>query len=219
MKKIALVLSILTCVSAHAESIGGHCGSGAEVGQLARHNGQVYKVQYVTKNSQECKGMDQYKLVHENEFIAPALFEKHLEGGSWFKMLALRHVGLPESEQQKIIIKNCLIENNFKALSCFPKSDFQIASEECLRIGFQLESDQHKQCTMVTLQNIRQNNAIKEAANAQAAEIRRINNQIEHNAMMNRLQQQTQPQPQVNQGFRNYECRERLGGRIECTGY
>ncbi len=181
MKKLLITLSLVASCSAIAgNGIGGFCGNGATVGQTVDFEGNTYKVQWITKNGPDCKpGVDQFKLVYVNEYISPQVFEANYQEGSWFKMLAMRHVGLPENENQKIKTKNCLIENNYQAKSCFPKSDLEMATEECSKIGFQPNTIQHQQCTMNSLQAIRQNNAIKEAAETQAAEIRRIARQQE----------------------------------------
>jgi hypothetical protein len=225
MKKVLIALSLVASFSAMAgNGIGGLCGNGATVGQTVDFEGNTYKVQWITKSGPDCKpGVDQFKLVYVNEYIAPAVFEANYQEGSFGKgilMGLLGAHGMSTIEGQKIKTKNCLVENNFQAKSCFPKSDFEIANEECFKIGFQANTIQHQQCAMSNLQSIRQNNAIKEAAESQAAEMRRIVRQQEHNAFMNNLQQQTQNQQQVyQQGYRNYDCRARLGGRVECTGF
>ena len=222
MKRIlAVALGLVSSFSAMAgNEVGAFCGDGVTVGQTVGYEGNTYKVQWITKNSPKCKsGLDQTKLVYVNEYIDPKVFESNIEGGNVLKMLFFRHVGLPENENQKSNIKECLLADNYQAKSCFPKSDLEVAISECSRIGFQFNTLPHQQCTMNILQSIRQNNAIKEAANAQAAEIRRIARNQEQDVMMNNLQQQSQPQQLIYQRPQNYDCRARIGGRVECTGY
>jgi hypothetical protein len=229
MKKIFIALSVaLITLSGCAtkaldKDVGGHCVStNAAIGDVI----QGMRVQWLSRGSGACTGNTPVnaKMVLQSEFMHPEIFKKMVEhhDGSILKAMAAGHTGLSgvsKSEQQKIIVRDCLLGSNNRALSCLPKSDFETAKDECARIGFFPNTLPHQQCTMNTLQAIRQNNLIKEAAENQAAEIRRMNSQREHNAMMNRLQQQTQPQQPQYQGYKNYECQARIGGRVECTGY
>ena len=85
-------------------------------------------------------------------------------------------------------------------------SSIDVAKEDCLEMGFKQGTTQYQNCVMTTAHNIRTNREIQSAAStaaASAAEQVRLN----------------QPVQQVNQGYRNYDCRARLGGRVECTGY
>ena len=83
-----------------------------------------------------------------------------------------------------------------------------VAKEDCSKMGFPVGSSQYQNCVMVTTQNIRNVRAQASAAN-----------DARHQAFMNTLGQQNQIQQPVQQGYRNYDCRARLGGRVECTGY
>lgn len=90
------------------------------------------------------------------------------------------------------------------------KKMFEAARADCARMGFAVASQQFPQCVQNQIINARnrataENNA-RRIASAQAANA----------AEMTRLNQPVQP---VDQGFRNYDCRARLGGRVECTGY
>jgi hypothetical protein len=87
---------------------------------------------------------------------------------------------------------------------------FEAAKSDCVRMGFSVSSHQFPQCVQNQVINARnritaENNArqIASAQAANAAEMTRLN----------------QPVQQINQGYRNYDCRSRLGGRVECTGY
>jgi len=89
-------------------------------------------------------------------------------------------------------------------------SSIDVAKEDCTKMGFPVGSPQYQNCVMITTQNIR--NVRAQAAAADDAR---------HQAFMNNLEQHNQIQIQqpVQQGYRNYDCRSRLGGRVECTGY
>lgn len=85
-------------------------------------------------------------------------------------------------------------------------SSIDVAKEDCLEMGFKQESTQYQNCVMTTAHNIRTNSEIQSrasAAAANAAEQVRSNHSVR----------------QVNQGYQNYDCRVRLGGRVECTGH
>jgi hypothetical protein len=77
-------------------------------------------------------------------------------------------------------------------------------------MGFSVSSQQFPQCVQNQVINARnritaENNArqIASAQAAKAAEMTRLN----------------QPVQQINNGYRNYDCQHRIGGRVECTGY
>lgn len=86
-------------------------------------------------------------------------------------------------------------------------SSIDVAKEDCLEMGFKQESTQYQNCILTTTHNIR--NARTQQAAADSAG---------HQAFMNNLGQQTQSRQPVQQGYRTYDCRARLGGRVECTG-
>jgi hypothetical protein len=85
-----------------------------------------------------------------------------------------------------------------------------VAKEDCGKMGFIPGTQQYQNCVLVNTQNIRNNRAIQAAASAASAQA--AANAAE-SARLN------QPVQQINQGYRNYDCRSRLGGRVECTGY
>ena len=91
------------------------------------------------------------------------------------------------------------------------KKLFEAARADCIRMGFSASSQQFPQCVQNQVINARnretaENNARQIAsaqAAASAAEMTRFN----------------QPVQQIDQGYRNYDCQRRIGGRVECTGY
>ena len=91
------------------------------------------------------------------------------------------------------------------------KKMFEAARADCIRMGFSASSQQFPQCVQNQVINARnretaENNARQIAsaqAAASAAEMTRFN----------------QPVQQIDQGYRNYSCQRRIGGRVECTGY
>jgi len=82
------------------------------------------------------------------------------------------------------------------------------AKAQCNSMGFQAGTVPHSQCVQ---------NVIISTRNQQATE--RAAAQVSHDQFMNNLHQKTNAQTSQDQGYRNYDCRERLGGRVECTGY
>jgi hypothetical protein len=82
------------------------------------------------------------------------------------------------------------------------------AKSQCNSMGFQAGTTPHSQCIQNVIISTRNQQAIEQAA-AQAR----------HAQFMNNLNQTTNTQNSQPQGYRNYDCRERLGGRVECTGF
>jgi len=123
MKKLLITLGLVASFSAMAgDGIGGHCGTGVSVGETVTQGGESYKVQWVTKNGPNCKaGKDQIKLVYLDEFLPPQIFQEITENASVVKAMLFAHVGLEilkQNQVEKILQKNCLIEDNYRGLSC-----------------------------------------------------------------------------------------------------
>jgi hypothetical protein len=216
MKKVFIALSLVASFSAMANNgIGGFCGNGATVGQTVDFEGNTYKVQWITKSGPDCKpGVDQFKLVPEHEYISPNVFKDYIENSSLGKAIFLGFLNaeLAGLEFQKTKTRDCLQANNNQARSCLPKTEVEIAQAECNNMGFQIGTQAQQQCVMATVMNNKNIKAQRQATNDMIRS-------AEHTSFMNNLRQQNQPQPQVDQGYRNYDCRARLGGRVECTGF
>lgn len=200
MKKVFIGLALVSSLSAWADGIGGHCANGTEVGQLVQHHNVNYKVQWLTKNGPECKGMDQLKLVPEHEYISPAVFKDYVENSSTGKALFLGLLGASDAAQnefQKTKARDCLQADNQQARSCLPKTEVEIAQEECSNMGFQFGTTPYQQCVMTTVNNNRNIKAQRQAVNAAIRS-------AEHQNMMNSMK------------TINTQC-YRTGSYINCT--
>jgi hypothetical protein len=78
---------------------------------------------------------------------------------------------------------------------------------ECSRFGYKEGTPGFSQCLQTNVENQKNRMAAQRAAQAQEAESAR------------RAAQQQIIVPTQPAAPRNYDCRQRLGGRIECTGY
>jgi hypothetical protein len=169
MKKLLITVGLIASLSAWADGIGGHCANGAEVGQTVRHHNVTYKVQWLTKNGPICKGMDQLKLVPEHEYISPNVFNRILENASVGRGILLALFGQDDAAQnelQNIKTRECLQADNQQARSCLPKTEVEIAQQECNSMGFQFGTLPHQQCVMTTVNNNRNIKAHRQATNA-----------------------------------------------------
>jgi hypothetical protein len=82
------------------------------------------------------------------------------------------------------------------------------AKSQCNSMGFQAGTVPYSQCIQNIVISARQQEALERAAS-----------DASHAQFMNNLQQPIQPGAIQSNRSINYDCRERLGGRIECTGY
>ena len=82
------------------------------------------------------------------------------------------------------------------------------AKAQCNSMGFQAGTVPHSQCVQNVIISTRNQEATERAAA-----------QVSHAQFMNNLNQTTNTQNSQDQGYRNYSCQPRLGGRVECTGY
>ena len=82
------------------------------------------------------------------------------------------------------------------------------AKSQCNSMGFQAGTVPYSQCIQNIVISARQQEATERAAA-----------RVSHDQFMNNLQQPIQPVVIQSDRRTNYDCRERLGGRIECTGY
>ena len=82
------------------------------------------------------------------------------------------------------------------------------AKTQCNSMGFQAGTVPHSQCVQNVIISTRNQEATERAAA-----------RVSHDQFMNNLQQPIQPGVIQSNRNINYDCRERLGGRIECTGY
>jgi hypothetical protein len=81
-------------------------------------------------------------------------------------------------------------------------SAMDLAKEDCQKMGYREGAQNYLQCVQNLTISIRNERAQREAANQAAMP-------------------QFTPSPVIiqQQSPRNYDCRARLGGRVECTGY
>jgi hypothetical protein len=82
------------------------------------------------------------------------------------------------------------------------------AKSQCNSMGFQAGTVPYSQCVQNVIISTRQQEATERAAS-----------NARHDQFMNNLQQPIIPGAVQSNRRTNYDCRERLGGRIECTGY
>ncbi len=118
--------------------------------------------------------------------------------GSYGKMVAMSFVSptLAREEAYKLGIAKRPIEQ---------------AKDICKQSGFREGTNQFFNCVSFTVNKIQDRIAESDNTN-------RIIRAQEHANFMNNLSSPPAVNT-VNNGYRNYDCRARIGGRVECTGY